>query len=443
MRTLSIAAALAAVVLTSPAARAAPQTDCRVGVYRLPGGRVIDIAPPDEGLLRWRAFDGATGRLHPSPGGPWTSTLGWTDRPDGVSATFAPCGDDAMTFAGQPARRIPLEVTDTTFQGAGVRLAGRLVMPKGAGRVPIVVLVHGAEHDSAIQDYALQRLFPSQGIGVFVYDKRGTGASGGAYSQAFDLLADDAVAAMREARRLAGDRAGRVGYQGGSQGGWVVPIAAARAPVDFAIISFGLAVSVIDEDQQQVALEMKLKGHSAADTAKALDVADAAETVIASGFTEGYARFDALRAKHRDEPWYKDLHGNFTWLILPHTEAELHAMAKDYAWGTPWRYDPMPTLRATTTPQLWVLGEQDLEAPSAETSRRLKGLIADGRPITLALYPGAEHGMTEFETKPDGERVSTRFAPAYFAMMRDFIRDGRLRGPYGRAAITRAKASAR
>jgi pimeloyl-ACP methyl ester carboxylesterase len=188
---------------------------------------------------------------------------------------------------------------------------------------------------------------------------------------------------------------------------------------------------------------MKLKGHSAADTAKALEVADAAETVIASGFTEGYARFDALRARYRSEPWYNDLHGNFTWLVLPHTEAELRAMAKDYAWGTPWRYDPMPTLRATTTPQLWVLGEQDLEAPSAETSRRLKGLIAGGRPITLALYPGAEHGMTEFETRPDGERASTRFAPGYFAMMRDFIRNGRLHGPYGRAAITPAKASTR
>jgi hypothetical protein len=244
---------------------------------------------------------------------------------------------------------------------------------------------------------------------------------------------------MGEARRLAGPRAGRVGYQGGSQGGWVVPIATTKAPVDFAIVSFGLAVSVIDEDQQQVALEMGLKGHGAADTAKALEVARAAETYIASGFRQGYAEFEALRAKYRDEPWYKDLHGNFTWLVLPHDEATLQAMAKDYDWGTPWRYDPMPTLRAVTTPQLWILGESDLEAPSAETSRRLKSLIAQGKPITLALNPGAEHGMTEFEIKPGGERLSTRFSPGYFAMMRDFIRDGRIGASYGRAVITRPK----
>lgn len=75
-------------------------------------------------------------------------------------------------------KRIPLQVTNVTFQGAGVRLAGRLVMPKGTARVPIVVLVHGSEHASALDDYSLQRQFPADGIGVFVYDKRRTGKSG-------------------------------------------------------------------------------------------------------------------------------------------------------------------------------------------------------------------------------------------------------------------------
>jgi hypothetical protein len=33
--------------------------------------------------------------------------------------------------------------------------------------------------DSAPNGYPLQRLFPAAGIGAFVYDKRGTGESGG------------------------------------------------------------------------------------------------------------------------------------------------------------------------------------------------------------------------------------------------------------------------
>jgi len=245
------------------------------------------------------------------------------------------------------------------------------------------------------------------------------------------------VAALGEARRLAGARAGRVGYQGGSQGGWIVPLALQRAPADFGVVSFGLAVSVIDEDQQAVALEMKLKGHSLEDTARAQEVATAAEAVFESGFTSGFAQFDAVRAKYRAEPWYKDLHGNFTFMLLPHDEAQLREMAKTYDWGTPFRYDPMPTLRAVKTPQLWILGEDDLDAPSAETSRRIRELQAAGRPVVLAMFPGAEHGMTEYELDAKGERVSTRYAPGYYAMMRDFMKDGALAKPYGRATISR------
>jgi len=96
-------------------------------------------------------------------------------------------------------------------------------------------------------------------------------------------------------------------------------------------------------------------------------------------------------------------------------------------------------LRASTTPQLWVLGSDDLEAPSKETAARIKSLIADGKDYTLAVYPGAEHGLTEYELDAKGERVSTRFVPGYFAMMRDFIRDGLIEASYGKAEITRPR----
>jgi hypothetical protein len=44
--------------------------------------------------------------------------------------------------------------------------------------------------------------------------------------------------------------------------------------------------------------------------------------------------------------------------------------------------------------------------------------------------------MTLFETGADGERIATRYAPGYFRMIRDFARDGRLRGSYGDAELT-------
>jgi uncharacterized protein len=414
--------------------------DCQIGTYRFSDEEIVDIARSEGKTFRWRKFDGTTGVLHKKQDGSWTSTLGWTDHPDGHTASFTRCTRGEIQFDGKKAHRIPFDVTDTVFEGhGGMKLAGRLVLPKGNNPVPIVVLVHGAERESARDSYALQRLLPAENVGAFVYDKRGTGGSDGKYTQDFDVLADDAIAAMREAKRIAGTRCARIGYQGGSQGGWVAPLAATRAPVDFVIVSFGLAVSVIDEDQQEVALEMGLKGHTQEEISKALEVASAAEAVFESSFTKGFERFDAVRAKYRNEPWYKDLHGNYTHFILPYTAAEIREKGKDFIFGTPFRYDPMPTLRAVEAPQLWMLGEDDLEAPSAETSRRIKTLIEEGKPITLALFPHAEHGMTEYEVASNGERVSTRYAPGYFAMMRDFARNGQLSGTYGSSVVVKPK----
>jgi pimeloyl-ACP methyl ester carboxylesterase len=95
----------------------------------------------------------------------------------------------------------------------------------------------------------------------------------------------------------------------------------------------------------------------------------------------------------------------------------------------------MPTLRALDTPQLWVLGEDDLDAPSAETARRLHGLADAGKRISLAVFPGAEHGITEYEIAADGTRASTRYAPGYFEILRDYARDGRLHATYGKARV--------
>jgi uncharacterized protein len=413
---------------------------CQIGTYRFSDGEIVDIAQSEGDTFRWRKLDGTTGVFHKRDEDIWTSTLGWTSRPDGHTASFTHCASGEIEFDGKKAHRIAFDVTDTLFEGrSGTKLAGRLVLPKGNERIPIVVLVHGAERDSARETYALQRLLPAENVGGFVYDKRGTGGSEGKYTQDFDTLADDAVAAMKEAKRIAGARCASIGYQGGSQGGWVAPLAATRAPVDFVIVSFGLAVSVIDEDQEEVALEMRLKGHTEEEISKALEVASAAEALFESSFTKGFERFDSVRVKYRNEPWYKDLHGNYTHFILPYTAAEIREKGKDFIFGTPFRYDPMRTLRAVKAPQLWILGEDDLEAPSAETSRRIKTLITEEKPITLALFPHAEHGMTEYDVAPNGERVSTRYAPGYLVMMGDFARSRQLSDSYGSSVIVRPK----
>jgi hypothetical protein len=427
----------AAVILgCQTAANATDMTgDCRIGIYRLSDNSDVDIAPSDEGRLRWRRKDGTSGVLSRSPDGSWSSTLGWTERPDGKRVSFSECDAGEIRFDGLKGKRIAFDVTETRFKSGDIDLAGRLLMPKRRGPVPIVVLVHGSEDSSARDFYSQQRLFPSEGIGVFVYDKRGTGASGGKYSHDYGLLAKDAVAALREAQRLAGSRAGRIGYQGTSQGGWVAPLAATMARVDFIVVGYGLAVSPIDEDRAAIELDMTRHGYGPDVVTKALEIADATEAILVSNFTSGFDRLDAVRAKYGNEPWFKHVHGNVTFFMLQFPEAEVREQGPKRLPDLLPHYDPMPVLRSLSTSQLWILGEDDLDAPPAETIRRLRALAASGKPVDVAVFPRAEHGIFEYETAADGTRLSTRNSDGYFAMMRDYILEGRLRGGYGSSIL--------
>jgi pimeloyl-ACP methyl ester carboxylesterase len=437
-RNIAVIATLVAFCAVGHAQAASTVGDCRIGAYRLQDGDVVEVGPSNDNALRWRKWDGETGALKRAHDDIWTSTRGWTEQPDGHEVSFAPCSTGDLTFDKTPGRRIDFDVTYASFVSHGATLAGRLVLPKGDAAVPLVVLVHGSESYSALDLYALQWLLPAEGVGVFVYDKRGTGHSSGAYTQNFDVLADDAVAAMAEGRRLAGPRAGRTGFEGGSQGGWIAPLAASRTRADFSISSFGLLVTPLEEDREEIVLQMKLKRHSLEEIAKALEIADAAGRLMSSNFTEGFARFDALRAKYKDAPWYKDLEGNFTGTLLPLSEAEMQAKAKVLNPDVPWHHDGMAVQRKLRTPQLWIQASDDLDAPSAETNRRLKTLQSRGKPITIVMFPHTQHGIYEYETKSDGERANTRNPDGYFALLRDFAL-GALNTAYGDSAISPAK----
>lgn len=410
---------------------------CHVGVYRLDDGRAFEVNRAGDDALRWRMLDGTSGLLKLGADGMWDNSAGWTERADGKRARFDDCAAGSLEFDGHKGTRVPLVIQDVTFDSGGVELAGRLVMPPGNDKVPVVVLVHGSEDSSARDLYSQQRLFPAMGVGAFVYDKRGTGASKGSYTHDYPLLAADAAAAANEARRLAGPRAGRVGFHGTSQGGWVGPLAATLAKVDFVIVSYGLAVSPSEENRECIELDMTRHGFGAPEIRKALEVAHAAELVANSNFQNNYELLDEMRAKYSGEPWYKYVRGNITHIVYEMPPAELRVKGPQFfAGGMPY-YDPMPVLRRLDTPQLWILGADDIDAPSAETTRRLRDLQRDGKPIDVVVYPGAEHGMYEFVTDEKGERLSTRQPRTYLPLMAEYAKKGKIGARYDKAAVYR------
>lgn len=409
---------------------------CHVGLYRLEDGAWIDVSPLVDRGLRWRRLDGSSAKIILNAQGQWVSTLGWTDRIEGPQPQLGSCQDGRIAFEGQSGTRITLEAQDTTFIGHdGTRLRGRLILPPGDGPVPIMVEVHGSEGANALDFNAFQRFAPASGVGVFVYAKRGSGGSEGRYTQDFHILADDAAAAVLEARRMAGARAGRVGLHGASQGGWVAPLAASLTPVDFVIVGFGLAYGVLSEDSDQVVQDLKAKGWGPDVLAKAREITDVTGAFVASKGAVGFEGLDAVRARYRAEPWFSDIRGEFTGLLLTATNEQITAMAPQLENGPSWDYDPLPVLSSLNAPMIWIQAKDDTGAPPEATRDRLIDLSAQGRPITLLEYPDTDHGIVRYETGADGRRTSLGYAPGYYQAVLDWARAGALDGTYGQGHI--------
>lgn len=415
-----------------------PQLACLTGAYTLEDGRVLTLTLLTSGNgLRWRLPDGRTSRISRGDGGIWSGQIGWTNHEDrSTSVQPASCGDGTLRVDKLVGKRVELGSQDTRFAGDGVELAGRLLLPPGSQPVPIAVLVHGSEDYSAVTYGWQQYLFAANGIGAFVYDKRGTGASSGKYTQDFNLLAADAAAALKEARRLAGARAGRVGFMGGSQAGWIIPLAAGRSDAEFAAVAYGLAGSPLDEDRDQVLLELRRAGHGEDVLAKAREVTAATGAIVASGFKDGYEKLAEVSARYDKEPWWKELRGEFTGQVVGYPGWLLGVIGPWYDVGTSWNHDPMPPLLALKPPLLWVLAGADREAPPEQTRERLLDVARRGGRVTLLEFPDTDHGILEFEQDADGTRHHTRTADGYFRLLVDWIRDGRLGAePYGRARL--------
>lgn len=388
------------------------------GSWRLEGGGGVAVTPAEEGL-RWRALDGQTGRFV-FENETWNAYSGWTDRLEHRQIEFT-CEGGLTYFEGASATPVEVVVQETVFTGAkGTKLAGRLVLPAGNEPVPVVVQVHGSGRYSALVHDGFQHLLPLQGIGVFIYDKRGTGASKGDYTQDFSLLATDAAFAAAEAGRLAGERLGRLGLHGASQGGWVAPMAALSVKPDFVIVSYGMLESPLVENRAQSIQDVADAGFGPEAQMAAGLLADAAGVVMASDFKSGFAELENLKKTYKDEPWYSYVRGEFTGEILQYPEVALRLAGPLRSVGTSWRHEGEPVLRQVSVPVLWILAGADREAPPAYTRSRLKTQQYDRRPITLAEYPGYDHGMRGFGILPDGSREYTHIAPGYFEMIADF-----------------------
>jgi len=380
--------------------------------------------------------DGTRGNGPPQTA--YTFIDGRRGKLDTQSAQVKCLSGEIYDGAGQRFLRSSLIEQDVFFESSGTQLFGRLITPQISSdqTKPLAIFVHGSERTPTVGHSRYPWILAAQGVSVFVYDKRGTGNSGGTYTQDFQILGDDAAAAFRTAKKIADGKFDRVGFFGGSQGGWVAPLAATKVQAEFLVIGFGLILSPAEEDAEQVFEEMRRIGFESSDIAKAKQITDATGEVVASHFKQGVDELLRLRNHYKGEAWLSKIEGEYTGPLIRASEQNLregHAPGFEDD-NVDWRYDAAAVIRSLSIAQLWVIAENDRAAPGQLTYDRLREMQKSKMPITTAVFPNTDHGMIEFIELPDGKRQYTKFTEGYFRLIADSMKNISA-APYGSAQM--------
>ena len=224
----------------------------------------------------------------------------------------------------------------------GKVMSGTLQLPRFPGEYPAVIFHFGSGIWSR-QDIggSFIKRWVDEGFAVLTYDKRGVRRSQGeccpwSDPDYFPLLGDDVLEGLRIISQYPEIRSEALGTYGFSQGGWVLPVTAAR--------SNGLV----------------------------------AFTVIGSGPTVTLG----------EELLYSELTGEND---CEESGLSMEEIAQQLAAEGPSLFDPLPYLQQMTTPGLWVYGENDLSVPVTQCIEILDSLVANGKQFEYLTIPNANH----------------------------------------------------
>lgn len=304
-----------------------------------------------------------------------------------------------------------IDKQEMTFTSAGAQLNGTLYYPEGRRKLAAVVVLHAAGEPSqnAPLYTHLKQMLPPLGIAVLVFDRRGTGKSGGGEhgKEDFDVLSSDGVAAFQMLSKDPRIDPKRIGFWGLSQGGWLTLLAAKKEPS----AAFAIAVSapMVTADVQMnfaTANILSTKGYPKSVIDQAIAARGAVDAYV-RGKTD---RATAERALHsvEQQPWFKLIY--------------LEGNMDDPDWRQQISSDPMRSVKGTQVPTLLVYGQEDMWIPVGDTVRMLTATKTQHPNITTKVIAGATHEMM-LGTGPKDEMDPALFpkfapdAPEYFGFM--------------------------
>jgi len=295
-----------------------------------------------------------------------------------------------------------IEEKKIQFKSGNVNFSGTLFIPAGDGNFPAVVILHGGSSNikahRATSSYYGWR-FAKKGISALIYDKRGTGDSGGEVSAStFDDYVQDALSAVRCLKKQEKINAQQVVILGPSQGGRIATLAAARSSdISFIATLAAPLVSIAD-----------LMYFSSINILQYMKISDSLKQVVEPLWIKHYACVENKDEQGLDELDIEiDRLGNSVdKRFLPFKSDQLTHL-KDFSRGdfqpqyNSMTNDYITELSNIKIPWISIYAEFDNAVPVEASIKIMKEqmAIAGNEDYVIKIIPDVDHGFKNIKTK--------------------------------------------
>jgi dienelactone hydrolase len=312
----------------------------------------------------------------------------------------------------------------------GVRLAGTILMPAGAGPFPAVVMVTGSGPQNRNEELLGHKPFlvitdylARHGIASLRYDDRGIAGSTGNFAASTSAdFANDAQAAVAFLRKQPGIASGHVGIIGHSEGGLIAPIVAARdTNVAFIVLLAGPGLPGDSILLLQGELIAKASGAPQAmiDTNLAVNTRLYAAVKGASDSADAVARVNSVTDR---------MVASLPAAQQSQARTQLQTVKAQVL--APWmqyflKYDPRTALRQVRVPVLALGGSLDLQVPPKQDLAAIDTALtrAGNRDHEVKELPGLNHLFQPAKSGSPSEyaTIDETFSPTALRIVADWI----------------------